>query len=93
MKDPNSNADEGLNVIIATGRLQISVGINALCHALQYGQYFDSNNIKITDEALFAREVLGELLVEEEDGSTLVHRMLDKAAERAYENGAEGADD
>ena len=46
----------------------------------------DGAECKVTDEAA----ILQELRHEEEDGTTLVHIMLDKAAERAVENGAEG---
>lgn len=86
----------GLHVDIIKGRLVISIGISALCFAATRGPYFDdicartSQDIIVTDQDAFAKEILRELRREEEDGTTLVHLMLDKAAERAVENGAEG---
>lgn len=50
----------------------------------------DGAEVVITDRAKFVQAMIEELKSEEEDGTTLVHVMLDKAAERAVENGAEG---
>lgn len=44
----------------------------------------------VTDARVFAAELVRELRKEEEDGTTLVHTMLDKAVLNAVENGAEG---
>lgn len=52
----------------------------------------DSPSVKITDQALFVKEVVRELYREEEDGSTLIHYMFDKAIYAAIENGCEGVD-
>lgn len=45
---------------------------------------------KVTDPAMFAKEVYRRLNDEEEDGTTIVHRMFDDAIKEAVEQGAEG---
>ena len=42
--------------------------------------------------ALFAREVVRELNKEDEDGSTLVTKLIDEAVRNAVEDGCEGVD-
>jgi hypothetical protein len=89
--------DAGLSVEIDNAVLKISIGVSVLCFAATLGPYFDrivaeagGAEIRITDENSFAAAILHELRREKEDGTTLVHRMLDEAAERAVEDGAEG---
>jgi len=45
---------------------------------------------KIVDADAFARAVCRQLNDEEEDGTTVVHRMFDEAIKEAVEQGAEG---
>ena len=45
---------------------------------------------KIVDADAFARAVYHQLNDEEEDGTTIVHRMFDDAIKEAIEQGAEG---
>ncbi|HEV2570952.1 MAG TPA: hypothetical protein VGU72_04380 [Beijerinckiaceae bacterium] len=45
---------------------------------------------KIVDAGAFAEAIYRQLRAEEEDGTTVVHRMLDDAIEEAVEYGAEG---
>lgn len=45
---------------------------------------------KVTNKKLFSQEVLRSLQHEEEDGSTMVHRLLESAINLALDNGAEG---
>jgi hypothetical protein len=54
----------------------------------QYG--FEQHDISVVDTAAFAKELRCELSRESEDGTTLVHLMLDKACVNAAENGAFG---
>lgn len=91
--------DQHVNVDIVDGRLVVSIGIDTLAVAVQYmpqlGEAFDEVEGKeieneITDADKLAAAIVEALDDEEEDGTTLVHRMLDKAALRAIENGAEG---
>ena len=87
----------GLEVKLSDGKLIIEIDVPTLCFAATHGPYFDDivaaadgAEIRITNEQEFAKAILSELRQEEEDGTTLVHIMLDKAAEQAVENGAEG---
>lgn len=84
-------------VEIKDGKLVITIGIEALVFGVTHGAYFDNlpegEAPEVTDAALFAQAICDALTEEEEDGSTLVHRMLDKAAENAIEDGCDGVDD
>ena len=77
--------DKPLTVEIVDGVLNISLGIDILCLATQSEIY----DFKIVDNNGFSNDIINELLSEEEDGTTLVHRMLDEAANNAIENGSE----
>lgn len=77
-----------LKVEINNGRLEISIGVDLLCFAIEHGPIGDGLNI--TDADVFIGEVLNGLLLEEEDGSTPVHRMLDSVADKAVDDGADG---
>ncbi len=84
--------NEGLKVAVVDGRLIISVGVDTLCHAVTVGRRYGTGNIDVTNVDAFAGEILRELEREEEDGTTPITSLLDGAAEKAIENGAEGAD-
>ena len=82
---------------IEDGMLVISVSISALSHAARYCPYFDfcretGGGVKITDEAAFAESVRRALNQEDEDGSTAVTRMLDKAFSKVVDNGDGGVE-
>jgi len=47
-------------------------------------------DFKITDKKLFLKELVNTLLIEEEDGTTSIHKMLDEAISITIDNGAEG---
>lgn len=49
-------------------------------------------DFKVTDIQEFAKDFVAELNREEEDGTTLVNRMLDSAYRNAIEQGAQGVD-
>lgn len=74
-----------LNVEIKDNKLVISIGVDLLCHAEGLNLYY----YKISNKIGFAKDIVNELLNEEEDGTTLVHRMFDEAANNAIENGSE----
>ena len=82
--------NQQLKVEIKAGRLEITIGVDLLCFAVEHGTGMDW--LKITDKDVFANEIRSALLSEEEDGSTPVHRMLDAAASEAAEQGAEGCE-
>lgn len=86
------NPEQRLEVEIVDGRLVISIGINVMCHAIQLGPYFGDDDLRITDNLEFARSVRNRLVEEEEDGSTLIHRALNRAAQNAIESGDDGVD-
>jgi hypothetical protein len=53
--------------------------------------YLD-HNCRVTDAALAAESIVRALRHESEDGTTLVHEMLDSAVLNAFEEGDEGFD-
>ena len=48
---------------------------------------------KLTNVPLFARDFVRELNSEDEEGTTMVHRMFDAAINEALEQGAEGIEE
>lgn len=83
--------DQGLIVEIVDGKLVISVGVNILAFACEFGNPDNSNDaFKITNADDFAKEIMYILLAEEENGTTLVHKMLDTATNQALERGCLG---
>ena len=91
-------AERPLTVEIDGDELVIRIGASTLAMAAHFDPklaFFDEDlrdyfEPEVTDEAQWAREIRSALMDEEEDGTTLVHRMLDTAALSALENGAEG---
>lgn len=83
---------------VQNGRLVISVGIETLAKAIEWAPSLEKFSEEdgefqhpvIEDPDAFVGEVVRELEKGEEDGTTLVHRLLGTAAKRAVENGAEG---
>jgi hypothetical protein len=92
--------DASLSVEVIGGRIVIAIGVRTFAHAVQFAPRLERfrertqeyERPKITDALQFAKEVVGELCQEEEDGTTPVHRMLDQAASDAIDNGAEGVE-
>lgn len=86
--------EQPLRSHIQDGALQLSIGVDTLKHAVQmnpeYSRPDGESAVTVTDADLFAKGVLDALQEEAEDGTTLAHMMLDKAAEMAIENGTEG---
>lgn len=89
-----------LEVKLEKDVLTISIGIEMLAFAIEAAPDLerfveDAEEMKyiapkITNKTEFAKAIVAALKDEEEDGSTTVHRLLDKAAEHAIEWGAEG---
>lgn len=82
-------AFQDLIVEHVAGQVHISVGVKTLAHAVTVGRY-GMRPLSVTDPAVFAGEVVSVLKQEEEDGSTLIHGLFDKAASIAADQGAEG---
>lgn len=83
----------------ARGAISISIGNQTLKHsAAMHPEFWDGEtgpdvpNIKVTNAAVFAKEVVRQINREDEDGSTLLTRMFDEAMKQAVENGCEGVD-
>lgn len=88
----NDNSNDLLKIEVVDGKVIISIGVDAMCHAIKMGPaWYD--NFQITDQAGFVDDIVSELTREEEDGSTLVHKMFDEAARGAVENGSEHCDE
>ncbi len=66
----------------------VKFGISNLKRIVEGGPNGDL--FKVTDSKEFAKEVVRALNDEEEDGTTILHRVLDDATLTAFENGAEG---
>ena len=82
---------------VVEGCIEIRIGAGALAFAAKYHPYFwdpdsDPPNIKITDISTFAAEVADAINAEDEQGNTMLTRMLDSAIENAVEAGCEGVD-
>ncbi len=85
-----------LTINIKDEKLTIEIGLNILKYASFMSMSNWDHNIKeytapkIIDVKAFAADIVNELGCEEEDGTTIVHEMLDKAMVQAYENGSLG---
>lgn len=77
--------------------LTIEIGISTLKHAAERHEEFwqpqtDKVALVVGDPDVFAKDVLGWLIEEAEDGSNPVSRLLDEAIEEAVNQGSEGVD-
>lgn len=81
--------NQQIKITVKNGVLNISVGVDLLIFAIQ-GRIED---FKITNKEGFIKELIEELQSEEEDGTTLLHRAFDKAADNVIENGSENAEE
>lgn len=95
------NDKERLQCKIENGNLIISIGIDTLKYlaessesadVLRYHKHFNPEGVwtKISNKKEFAKDVLHELLLEREDGTTIVYELLDDAIAMAIENGSTG---
>ena len=90
------NKNKTLEVKLENDVITISIGIDTLAYAakhaptgLFYNKMFNPEGTikRIVDKKEFAEDVVRELQVEEEDGTTMVHEMFDRAINQAIENG------
>lgn len=90
------NKDKHLEVKLENDVITISIGIDTLAFAakhapdgLFYDKLFNPEGPikKIIDKKEFAKDVVYELQREEEDGTTMVHLLFDKAINDAVDNG------
>lgn len=103
MSEPKG-LNERLRCRVVGGKvLTISIGIDTLAHAFVTGPVgdrltrddehedgYDRERLRVTDAAVFAKEVVRALLNEREDGSSPLTDTLDKAFDDAINDGCEG---
>ena len=81
-----------MKIEIKNNNIVISIPTESLSFA--YAAAVDLGYINkgsfILDSDVFSKELLSALLEEDEDGTTIVHKMLDKAMYHATDQGAEG---
>jgi hypothetical protein len=91
-----------LEVSVKNGAIIISIGAAALAQAFEESEYAKPYDVeanswvakfKVTDHEEFAREVARALQVEEEDGTTMLHLLLDQACVEAVEAGGLGVEE
>lgn len=68
--------------------VHISIGVELLAFAVSHTPELE--DIRITNTTTFVDEIINYLMLEEEDGTTELHRTFDAAALAAVENGCEG---
>lgn len=90
---------ESLSCELVGGRIVMSIGSQVLASAAaHHPDYWDPErrpdgpNIIVTNARVFAREVVAAINDEDEEGGTLLSRMLDRAMAEAVESGCEGVD-
>lgn len=88
-----SARDQGLTVEIVDGRVVISIGVGALMTAVKGSELWeeqleDQRGWTIENEDGFAQDIVAELEDEQEDGTTEVHLMFDRAIQRAFDQGS-----
>lgn len=87
--------NQPLRAEIEGGRLVMSIGIDTLAFAFEHDpkrEQVRGHDCKVIDSAQFAADVLRALEREEEDGSTLLNKMIDAACEDALDDGSIGVD-
>jgi hypothetical protein len=85
----------GGKAVIEDGAIVIRVPLDTLGLVLDGAWAMsgpDRQRFKVTDAAVFAAEVAHKLNEEDEQGTTLIHRMFDKAFFEAIDYGAEGVE-
>ena len=80
--------------VIEDGAIVIRVQIAALQTIMDGGFSCGAypERSKVTNSEGFAKEIAAELNDEDEDGSTMIHKMFDKAINQAIEQGAQNAE-
>jgi hypothetical protein len=90
--------DTDLDVKVIGNVLTIKIGAKKLALAMEanpklYNPDTGEALYRVTNPKAFAEEVCAALLDEEEDGTTLVHKMLDEAMNNAVEAGSENVEE
>ncbi len=80
---------------IENGAIVIRVSLAALPQVVEgaWALHALDKRWKLTDVPTFAKELVHELNREDEQGTTMIHRMFDTAINEALEQGAEGIEE
>lgn len=80
---------------IVDGKIVITLAINHLQTAIDGGTALGTidGSWKLTDPNEFAKELLQSLHREDEEGTTVIHRMFDEAINDAIEQGVDGIEE
>jgi hypothetical protein len=89
-KDKTKGANQRLETEIKDGVITITIGTNTYCDGVLRSPTGIPH--KLSDFAAFARDAVYEMGREEEDGETLITKMMDDAANNAVDQGSEGVD-
>ena len=79
------NKDQLLKVEIKDNLLTISIGIETLVETCGQDYLDQFSEHQVTDYSVLAKEIKNELIDEEEDGTTLIHKAFDEAVENVIE--------
>jgi hypothetical protein len=77
--------------------LVIRINVDTLCHSVTMGDNWPiqgdgTSGATIVNRELFVKDLIGELLNENEQGATPLHFLFDAAAEALIENGSEAVE-
>jgi hypothetical protein len=80
---------------ISRGSISIRVPEKAMRQLVEGAWALDALEVRqrITDAPVFMQELVNILNAEDEQGTTLIHKMFDAAINEALEQGAEGIED
>ena len=84
--------DQQLKVTVENDILSISIGVDMLRHSAEIGRRYGTGEIIVTDQKTFIDGIAKQLDSPDEDGSTLVHELFDKAVSQMLEDGELGVD-
>ena len=84
--------DHRLDVEIVDGELRVRIGVQTLAFAAENppdsGLWNDGAMVSVLNADEWAKDVRSELLREQEDGTNILHLVLDAAMRAAAENGS-----
>ena len=92
MKNKFTVGQDLLDIQIIDEKLVISIGIDALFHAISFSPNYGLSDLLFTNKNDFLNAVIDELRTEDESGATIIHNMFDEAANNAVENGCDGVE-
>lgn len=85
--------DQPLEIAVIGDRLVISIGIDALAELIPSADFWDSEEMTVTDPDAAAHSIVLGLENEQEDGTNAIHLAFDAAIEWAVDQGEAGFGD